>query len=241
MNIWEKYKNIIIMILLFFLYYIYPLLQLGYAKLIGIDFIYENEQLILNISDKLRVFLKLLADSTFAIFLFFVYRKSIKEDFKKFIKNFGNITNIAIKYWLIGLAIMATSNILINKFTSLGSSTNQQAVNNIISSAPIMAFIITTFIAPFVEEIIFRKTFKDAIKSKIPFILTSGIFFGTIHILSSITTSLFGLLYIIPYAALGICLSIIYYKTDNIFSTIFIHMIHNGALVLLYIFTTTVL
>lgn len=238
MNNWKKYKNIIIMVMLFFLYYIYPLLQLGYAKLMGIDFVYENEQLILNISDKLSIFLKLLADLTFAIFLFIFYRKSLKEDFKKFIKDFGNITDIAIKYWLIGLAIMASSNILINTFTTLGTSTNQQSVNNIITTAPILAFIITTFIAPFVEEIIFRKTFKDAIKSKIPFILTSGLFFGTIHVLSSITTSLFGLLYIIPYSALGICLSIIYYKTDNIFSTIFIHMVHNGALVLLYIFTT---
>ena len=238
MNNWKKYKNIIILVVIFFLYYIYPLLQLGYAKMMGIDFIYENEQLILNISDKLAIFLKLLADITFAIFLFIIYRKSIKEDFKKFIKNFGDITDVAIKYWIIGLAIMATSNILINKFTSLGATTNQESVNNIIKTAPIMAFILTTFIAPFIEEIVFRKTFKDAIKSKIPFILTSGLFFGTIHVLSSISTSLLSLLYIIPYSALGICFGIIYYKTDNIFSTIFIHMLHNGALVLIYIFTS---
>lgn len=231
----RKYKNIIILGIIFLLFYIYPLLQLLYAKMIGIDIIYKNEEIILNISDDLSLFLKLLADITFGAMLIIFYRKTIAKDFKEFIHKFGEISDIAIKYWVIGLAIMATSNILIAKFTSLEMATNQESVNNIITSSPILALIITTFCAPFIEELVFRKSFKDAVPSKWPFILTSGIVFGAIHVISTLSTSLLGLLYLIPYCSLGICFGIIYYKTDNIFSTIFIHMIHNGALVLLYI------
>ena len=237
MNSKNKYKNIVILGIIFLLFYIYPLLQLAYAKLIGIDFNYVNGELTLNISDDLSIFLKLLADLTFAVFLFFVYRKTLAKDFKEFIHNFGSITDVAFRYWVLGLAIMATSNIIIAKLTNLEMATNQESINNIITASPILAFVITTFIAPFIEELVFRKAFSDAIKSKIPFILTSGIVFGAMHIISTLSTSLYGLLYIIPYSSLGICFGIIYYKTKNIYSTMFIHMLHNGALVLLYIIT----
>lgn len=234
MNSKIKNKPIIMLIVILLLFYCYPLLQLLYAKLIGINVIIQNEKVTLDISDDLAVLLKILADLTFAVFLFILYRKDIIDNFKSFFKDFKRIIKISLFYWVIGLSIMAFSNILIGLVTTSGA-TNQDNVKSIIEASPILAIIITTIIAPFTEEIVFRKVFKDAISDKIPFILISGIAFGAIHVISSLSGPLPLLLYIIPYSALGIVFAIIYYKTDNIFSTIFIHMLHNLILVLLQI------
>ena len=228
----EKSKPIILLAVILLAFYCYPVLQLVYAKLIGVNIITEGDKIVFNISDDLAVLLKLMADITFAGVLFFIYKKTIIEDFKKFFKNLKNILPTSLLYWGIGLFVMAISNIAIAKLTGIDTSTNQENVIKIIKAAPILALLITTVIAPFTEEIVFRKTFKDAIQSKIPFILISGIAIGAIHIISSFDNPL-GLLYIIPYSALGIAFGAIYYKTDNIFSTISIHMLHNGILVLL--------
>ena len=90
----------------------------------------------------------------------------------------------------------------------------------------------TVLYAPLVEEITFRKTFRNIINDKILFILISGIMFGIIHVgISSNTTN--DLLMIIPYLIMGIDFSYIYYKSDNIFTTITIHSIHNLVLLII--------
>lgn len=93
----------------------------------------------------------------------------------------------------------------------------------------------TSILAPFIEELIFRKAFKDAIKSKWLFVLTSGIVFGCLHVVGSIS-SLYEILYIIPYSSLGIAFALAYHETDNIFSSIFLHFLHNTIVMSLVIF-----
>ena len=46
------------------------------------------------------------------------------------------------------------------------------------------------------------------------------------HIIGS-ASSLIDVLFIIPYSSLGLAFAYTYYKTDNIFSTISMHLIHN--------------
>ena len=46
------------------------------------------------------------------------------------------------------------------------------------------------------------------------------------------STSLIEILYIIPYGALGFFFAKAFYETDNIFSSISVHMIHNTIAVL---------
>ena len=227
----KKTKNLVTMAIILFLYYVYPLLQLLYAKVIGIPFSMENDQLVINISDNMSVLLKLLADITFAIILVIYYRKALKEDIKKYFKNIKRNIFISLKYWIIGLIIMAVSNYAIGYITGVSTSANQETLLKLIEATPVLSIIMTAVIAPLIEEFVFRKSIRDVIDNKILFILISGLFFGVIHVISSI--SLANLLYLIPYASLGICLSIIYYKTDSIFSSILIHMLHNGLVLLL--------
>ena len=80
--------------------------------------------------------------------------------------------------------------------------------------------------APINEELTFRKSFKEIFPSKWVFVIMSGLIFGSLHVASYIET-FSDIIYLIPYSALGIAFAILYYKTDNIFSSITMHSIHN--------------
>ena len=84
----------------------------------------------------------------------------------------------------------------------------------------------TALLAPIMEEILFRLNFKGLFKDKNTFIYSTGLLFAAMHLLSS--SSIAELIYIIPYACLGIAFSKIYADTDNIFPSIFMHILHNS-------------
>ena len=148
--------------------------------------------------------------------------------------------NTTFKYYLIGFLVMIISNIVIVLFFKNASANNEEAVRTLIDKAPLYMIFSVSIYAPFVEEIIFRKGIKDSVMAfsnnkftKYLFILISGILFGSMHVIGSVT-SVYDYLYIIPYSALGISFAALLYKTDNIFSTITIHSIHNTASIILY-------
>ena len=93
--------------------------------------------------------------------------------------------------------------------------------------------LLTTIFAPINEEIIFRKSIQDCLKNKWVFIIVSGLIFGYLHVLGS--ESLYDFLYIIPYGSLGAAFAYLLSKTDNIYVTILMHLIHNGLLTIISI------
>ncbi len=218
----KKYKPIANLAIVLFLFYGSSIFILIPIALFRID-LNNSSDLVFN---SLRLFYNLVT----MIILFFIYKKDIIKDFKSFKKNFGNITDIAFKYWMIGFILMIVSNILIGLFSPVSTANNEESVREIIYSTPVIAFFLTSICAPFIEELVFRKSFKDAIKSKYLFILISGIVFGALHVLGTIETP-YDFLYIIPYSMLGISFAKIYYETDNIFSTIFMHAFHNALVI----------
>lgn len=181
--------------------------------------------------------LQIFSNAFLTIMLFLLYRKELIKEFKEFKNNFWDMSDVAMKYWLLGLIIMAASNILISTFSPAKIANNEEGVRTIIAATPILAFFLTTVFAPINEEIVFRKSIKNVITEKIPYILTSGILFGALHVISSVT-SFYDYLYIIPYSALGIAFACINHKTNNIYPSIFVHLLHNGVLTILSIIGT---
>ena len=161
-----------------------------------------------------------------------LYRKYLKEKWISFKKNFKSYFEISFKNWLIGFIIMIVSNLIISHFIS-GLGKNENNVQLLIQKMPVIAFFITTLFAPFIEEMIFRKSLQDAFNSKKLYMITSGILFGLIHVIGS--GNIYEYLLIIPYGALGFMFAKTINETDNIYSTIVMHMLHNGALTLLAI------
>lgn len=159
--------------------------------------------------------------------------KYLKEKWFDFIKNFKKYSKITFKNWFAGFLIMFVTNIIINSLVP-GLGENESAVQTIIKKMPIIAFTLTTILAPFVEEMVFRKYLKDCINKKVLYTIISGLIFGLVH--TSISTNILELLLIIPYGALGFMFAKTIAETDNIYTTIMMHMLHNGVLTLLAIF-----
>ncbi len=167
------------------------------------------------------------------ILLFLLFRKDIIKEFRIFKNNISNNIDIGFKYWLIGLAGMMISNILITIIFQGGGADNEQQVQKMIQAAPLFMILNAGLIAPINEEILFRKNFRNIFKNNIIFILVSGIFFGYLHV--SGATSLLQWIYIIPYSSLGIGFAIMYSKTNTVFTSICMHMMHNTVLTLISI------
>ena len=121
---------------------------------------------------------------------------------------------------------MFISNFVINNILKMGIGGNEIVVRNYINISPLLMIFDTCIYSPIAEELAFRKSIKDCFSNKWTYILVSGLLFGLLHIISHINSPL-SLLYIIPYGALGITFAYIYYKTDNIYSTITVHAMHN--------------
>ena len=159
-----------------------------------------------------------------------IYRSYLKEKWQDFKKNIKNYFEISFKNWFIGFIIMIISNIIINIFVT-GLGQNESSVQQLITKMPIVAFCITTLLAPFIEEMIFRKCLQDCFNNKTLYMITSGLLFGLIHVIGS--SNAYEYLLIIPYGAVGLMFAKTINETDNIYSTILLHMLHNGALTIL--------
>lgn len=170
-------------------------------------------------------------DIVFLIIIIGCYLKTLKKDFKPFFKKFLNNFEDSFKYYIIGLSIMIISNLVLT-YTIGGIAENEELVRKSIDIAPIIMFIEVSICAPIIEELLFRKSLRNVIKNKWIYIIVSGFIFGALHVI--VDENPIEYLYIIPYCSLGFTFSYIYAKTNNIYSTITLHSVHNTVTILLY-------
>lgn len=209
------------MFILYFIYEIIPLLILKIFKV--------------NTSDWNNVIKNIYLISTSLIYLIFViivYKNELKKDLSDFKKNGLNLFIKYLPIYIVGILAMGISNSLLYNITDMQISNNEQSVREYIKLFPIYMSFSTVIYAPIVEEITFRKTFRNIINNKYIFIIISGIIFGLIHITGD-SNNINDFLMSIPYMIMGFDLAYIYYKSNNIFTTISIHSFHNFALLLI--------
>lgn len=172
-------------------------------------------------------------DIILLIILVALYFKDLKMELKKFKKNYKNDLDTGLKYWVVGLIIMCASNIIIGLITPLNTSSNEEAVQGLISATPYLMLLTAGIIAPITEELTFRKGLSKIFKNKWLYISASGLIFGFLHVMGS--SNPLEYLYIIPYGSLGFFFALTYYETKSIYPSIIMHAIHNSALVILSI------
>ena len=215
-----KIKDIAIFSVVFLVFLIFEIVFLFF----GYDF--NN----LTVHDELVI----MFSKYFVLIVFFIlyYRKYLKEKWFDFIKNFKKYMKIGFKDWFTGFLIMYVANVIImNILGNIGQ--NEETVQELISQTPFIAFLLTTILAPFIEEMLFRKLLQDCFNNKILFMIMSGFIFGLVHVLG--TENYLEYLLIISYGALGFMFSHALVKTDNIYTTIMLHMFHNGVLTIIAI------
>ena len=220
-------KKIIKSISAFLVFYLLPYIIIFILKLVGVTF---N-----NITNSTNVIINTILSLITAIILFIIYKKDFKEDFIKFKSDFIKNIDTGFKCWFVGLIIMMISNIILTFLLKAGGANNEQAVQSLLSSLPAIMAIDICLLAPFNEEIAFRKTIKDVFKNKWIFVILSFLLFGGAHVISSAKT-LTDYLYIIPYGALGGSFAYAFCETDTIFTSMTMHFIHNTILVILSLF-----
>lgn len=188
-----------------------------------------------NLSILLKTIYLLTYEITLTLIIIYIYRKDIIPNFKDFIKNNIKYFKKYIKYWFIMLLLMIGSNLIVTMFTSSDIAANQEAIMNNLKVAPVYTFIMTVFVAPILEELVFRLSFRKIFsKSNILFIFFSGFIFGGMHVISSYK-HLTDLLFIIPYSLPGFIFAYVYTKCKNICVPISLHFIHNGIMMSLQI------
>lgn len=192
-------------------------------------------------SNDMTILYNFLCDIGYMIIIFFIYKETLIKDFKKFKKNFKDEFDLAFKYYFLGLIIMIISNLIISIFFSNAIANNEESIRSLIKLYPYYMFFSVSLYAPFTEELIFRKSIKDSIFAfknnkitKYLYIFISGLIFASLHVITSATSPL-DYLYIIPYLALGISFSALYTKSDNIFSSMAMHSMHNTIAIILYL------
>lgn len=173
-------------------------------------------------------------DLILVLILIILYFKELKKEFKTFKKNWKLNMDTAFKYWFIGLMIMCISNIAIGLITDLSTSSNEQAVQTLVSSTPYLMLFTAGILAPIAEELTFRKGVSKIFKNKWVYATASGLIFGLLHVIGS--GNILEYLYVIPYGSLGFFFALTYYDTKSIYPSIIMHAIHNSALILLSIF-----
>jgi membrane protease YdiL (CAAX protease family) len=178
------------------------------------------------IPENLFNFYYIATETIFFITLFYIYRKDFTYYIDDFKKNGENHLRIGFKYWLIGLAIMIISNIIISTLSPLALPENEQAIRESLKVSPLFIAFSSVISAPIIEEILFRKTLFDIFKNKKIFVVVSGLIFGSFHIIG-VATTLASWLYVIPYAALGMAFAYSYVKTKNLLTPMCLHAFHN--------------
>jgi membrane protease YdiL (CAAX protease family) len=208
----------------FFIYMVLPNFKGIPFQLLNIDF------------TSIPIYLRIIYLITFELLLMgiiiFIFKNKIKKDINDMKRNHQKYFSECLKYWLISVAVMIISNLLISIIIPDALPSNEKTIREIFNVSPVYIFFSAVIFAPIVEELVFRLGFRYMFKTNWLFIFMSGLIFGGLHVISS-AESFVELLYIIPYAAPGIAFAYILSKTNNILVTIGFHLMHNGILVTL--------
>ena len=170
----------------------------------------------------------LLIDLITLVVFIAIFRKTLIPDWYDFKKNFRKYIKGNYKYWLYGLLIMIISNTIISQY--IGMPVNESLNRAMLADMPVY-IISVIMIAPITEEALTKIFFRKSINNKYIYMIATGLIFGSLHLLS--ISSLIEVLYIIPYSALGCAFGYIYYNSNNIYTNIFFHAVHNLIAVIL--------
>lgn len=196
-------------------------IYLGGPFLIG-RFLYNN----LSFDAQIASAIGSISSSILLIILLF---PMLKKSFKDYFSSSTSFYN-SLKIWGIGLGVMLFSNLILNSIIFSGQIANNEELNReFLMNYKIISFFEIVLFGPFIEEILFRFSLRKLVGKNKLFPFISALVFGGLHAINGITSAsdLIYLLYTIPYGALGYAFGYLYNESDNIFSSLTMHMLHN--------------
>ena len=125
--------------------------------------------------------------------------------------------------------IAALTFLFINYF---GLDTSSPITTLLVSASmrsKILIFAVAVFIAPVVEEIVFRRvifTFINKLFGVLPALFIVSFVFGVLH---------GGIVQLIPLTILGVVLQVLYLKHNSLYPSILLHVIHNFLIMVIFL------
>lgn len=181
---------------------------------------------ILKVTGDASLYSRLIANFLLMFLLIFIYIDDIKQSLINYKKNFKKLALKGLKIFLIGLVIYTIVTSLVYVLVPNITNDSANSLLNVFDKSPVLLFLSTVFYYPIVEELVFKKTFKNFITNKWAFVLITAIINGSFEIMLSYT-SLTNLINIIPAIVFYGILSYIYYDTDNVIVSISYRMFYN--------------
>ncbi len=175
--------------------------------------------------------------------LILMFHKSLKKEWKNFFKNRKNYSKLSMKTWAKGFGLTILANLIVLMITGGAISGNEAQNREVLKILPLYAGVIMCFIGPFIEELVFRKSFKKAFKNKYLFAIITSLIFASLHVINSfdpLTIESFmanwkQIFFLLPYSTLAFFFALSYYETDNIFVSTLAHCFHNTLTLLIII------
>lgn len=205
-------KQILINLLVICLYFIWPYFL---NSVIGL----------LKVSAFSNLFITLIINFIFLFIIIYIYRKILSDYYNKLNKNFKMTLFNCLKIFFIGLFMYVLFNSLY-EFLNVPVLGSQNFREDMFKKIPVMFVLNTLFYYPIIEEIVFKMSLKEVIKSKWSFVIITGLLNAFFQIVFSMSNGT-DLLYLIPYTIFFGSLSYVYYKTDNIMYPIILRMCYN--------------
>lgn len=175
--------------------------------------------------------LNLILDLTYVLLAGLIFKDQLIEqlkDFKKDLKAnliYGVFIGTALVY---GLCIVGS--LITMLLGSAASSQNQTLIEELIKQHPLMLVTASVILAPIFEELLFRGTIFAWAYEIHPIVghIVSGFLFGFVHVMDSVLSgNINELIQIFPYFFMGIALSYMYEKRNNIYVPILSHATNN--------------
>ena len=166
---------------------------------------------------------------TLFVTIIIIFRKTLIGFAKDFIGNFKKYFGSSVIFFFVTMFLMVVSAVVIDSF-GIGESSNQQAIDESLVQYGFLQIITVCLLGPVVEEVFYRGILFEMLKGKensiirniISVIITSFIF-AFMHV-SFIDFSIADMIANIPILMLGLTLTVLRCKTDNILCSVIVHI-----------------
>lgn len=180
----------------------------------------------LRLSTTTSLIIKFSANFVLISIVAFIYRESIKDNLKKFKNDWKrNVKKIALIF-VLACAIFYVMKILIVLLFPDVVFEDATSLAKEFSKFPALLVISTLFYYPVIEELVFKRTFKELISNKWFFIIVTALLNASFQVLLSASNAL-SLVTILPNFMFYAALSYIYYETDNLLVAISVRVFYN--------------
>lgn len=166
---------------------------------------------------------------TLFLVLIIIFRKAFIASAKDFIGNFKKYIGLSVIFFFVTMFFMVASAVVVDSF-GIDDSYNQQAIDEAIVQYGFLQIITVCLLGPVVEEVFYRGILFEIFKGKensiirniIAVILVSFVF-AFMHV-SLVDFSVTDMIANIPILMLGLTLTTLQCKTDNILCSVIVHI-----------------